>query len=124
MSRVVHFEIRVKDVKKAIAFYDKVFGWKFQSYGEPVFYWLIYTGEQGTPGIDGGLGEASPEMPATVNTVDVANLDEAIAKVKQSGGTIVWEKQPVPGVGWLAYGQDPEGIVFGMMQADPQAGMS
>ena len=30
-------------------------------------------------------------------------------------------KMPVPGVGWLAYAQDPDGNTFGMMQADPAA---
>ncbi len=123
MSRVVHFEIRSDNPDKIIAFYEKAFGWKFNTYGGPVKYWLINTGDPATPGIDGGLGELTPDFPATVNTLDVANIDEALAKVKQNGGKVVWEKDVVPGVGFLAYCADPDGTIFGMMQADPKAGM-
>jgi predicted enzyme related to lactoylglutathione lyase len=28
---------------------------------------------------------------------------------------------PIPGVGWLAYGKDPEGNIFGVMEADSAA---
>ena len=123
MSRVVHFEIRASDPDKVIAFYEKTFGWKFLKLGGPVEYWLVQTGDPATPGIDGGLGRPSPGFNTTVNTVDVANLDESLVQVKQNGGTVVWDKAPVPGVGWLAYCQDPEGTVFGMMQADTKAGL-
>jgi predicted enzyme related to lactoylglutathione lyase len=30
-------------------------------------------------------------------------------------------KMPVPGIGWLAYVRDPDGNIFGMMQADANA---
>ena len=30
-------------------------------------------------------------------------------------------KMAVPGIGWLAYAKDPDGNIFGMMQADPEA---
>jgi len=30
-------------------------------------------------------------------------------------------KRQSPGVGWLAYGKDTEGNIFGMMQADRNA---
>lgn len=42
-------------------------------------------------------------------------------KVKESGGQIVVEKMGVPKVGWMAYGKDTEGNIFGMMQFDPDA---
>jgi predicted enzyme related to lactoylglutathione lyase len=60
-------------------------------------------------------------MPAVVNTIDVASLDEAVAKVLANGGTIAMPKMVVPGVGYLAYCNDTEGIMFGMMQSDPSA---
>jgi predicted enzyme related to lactoylglutathione lyase len=28
---------------------------------------------------------------------------------------------PIPGLGWLAYAQDTEGNIFGMLQSDPSA---
>ncbi len=127
MPRPVHFEIHAGNPQRAIAFYTSLFGWQFSQWGtEP--YWLIRTGEPGTPGIDGGLmprrGDAPAEMAAVnafVCTVDVADLDAAVQKVTASGGTIALPRMPVPTVGWLAYGKDPEGNLFGMMQMDEKA---
>jgi predicted enzyme related to lactoylglutathione lyase len=57
----------------------------------------------------------------TINTIDVPFLDDYVAKVVAAGGTIVFPKMAVPGVGYLAYGRDTEGVIFGMMQSDPSA---
>jgi predicted enzyme related to lactoylglutathione lyase len=51
----------------------------------------------------------------------VAALDDQLAKVLSLGGSIALPKQPIPGVGWLAYAKDTEGNVFGLMQNDPEA---
>jgi len=123
MSRVVHFEISAKDPQKVIPFYENVLGWAFHKWEGPMEYWLVHTGDASQPGIDGGLSRPSDQLSGTVNTVDVDNLDEALAKVGQNGGKVIADKHAVPGVGWLAYCQDPEGTVFGMMQDDPKAGM-
>ena len=48
-------------------------------------------------------------------------LTEAVEKIKALGGTIALPKMPIPHVGWLAYGKDTEGNIFGVMQADPNA---
>ncbi len=39
-----------------------------------------------------------------------------VAKVEAAGGKIVMPKMAVPTIGWLAYAQDTEGTLFGMMQ--------
>jgi predicted enzyme related to lactoylglutathione lyase len=69
------------------------------------------------------LGGAANEFNGTVNTVDVADLDDAISKVLANGGQIVMPKDEIPGVGWLAYVREPGGAVLGMMQAHPDARM-
>jgi len=121
MPRVVHFEIPSDDPERATRFYGDLFGWQFQKWegGQP--YWLVSTGAQGEPGIDGGLLQRTPHSPGVVNTVDVPDLDAYVARVEQGGGRVVAPKMAVPGVGWLAYAQDPDGNTFGMMQADPAA---
>lgn len=58
---------------------------------------------------------------AYVCTVDVESVDEAVKKITVLGGTIALPKMPIPSVGWLAYGKDTEGNIFGVMQADPEA---
>ena len=127
MPRVVHFEIHAEDMQRAIAFYEALFAWEFNNWGG-MDYWLIKTGDSITPGIDGGLlprrgkidGEA---VIAYVCTVDVPSVDDYVEKIVAGGGTIALPKMPIPGVGWLAYGKDTEGNIFGIMQTDPTASM-
>jgi len=123
MPRVVHFEISANNPEAQAKFYGETFGWEITKWAGPQDYWLIKTGEPGTPGIDGGFFKPSETFTATVNTIQVDNLDAYIEKVKAAGGTMALEKQPIPGVGWLAYCKDPEGTLFGLHQEDPTAGM-
>ena len=126
MPRVIHFEIHADDPERAIKFYREVFAWEFTKWEGPMPYWLIKTGPDSQPGINGGLvprrgvidGQA---VIAYVCTVDVSSLDESFNKALASGGTVALPKMPIPGVGWLAYCKDTEGNIFGMMQADPGA---
>lgn len=122
MFRPIHFEIPAGDPEAAMTFYGSLFGWKFHSWGGgPMEYWIVQTGSDEEKGIHGGLmRRIHPEQPC-VNTVDVPDLDDAVAKAVQLGGTIAVPKMPVPGVGWLAYMKDLDGHIFGMMQNDPGA---
>lgn len=121
MSRVIHFELAADDPQRAIAFYETVFGWQISKWDGPIEYWLITTGPEDEPGIDGGLARRAEPGVSTENTIGVASLDEALAGVEANGGTIVRPKQAVPGVGWMAYCQDTEGNTFGIMEDDPSA---
>jgi len=121
IARLVHFEMNVKDVHKTIAFYEDVFGWKFQKWDGPMDYWLIITGDENEPGIDGGLGYEEEGFPRVVNTIDVDDIDDIIKKIEEKGGEIVRPKHAVPRVGWLAYFKDSEGVLSGIMQNDPRA---
>lgn len=127
MSRVVHFEIHAHDPNRAVKFYSDVFGWEFKQWGSEN-YWLIMTGPEGTPGINGGLFKRMGDPPPPTNpvsayvcTVDVDNIDKALVQVMSKGGQVAVPKQAVPGVGWLAYCKDTEDNLFGLMQNDPNA---
>ena len=81
MARVVHFEIHVDDPERASAFYSSLFGWAITKWDGPVPYWLIVTGPDGTPGINGGMMKrmhpigGNDGVIAYVCTVQVENLD-------------------------------------------------
>ena len=127
MPRPIHFEIQAQDPERAIRFYTDLLGWQFQRW-EKNDYWLIVTGPEGQPGINGGFlprrGDPPAEMQAVnafVCTVDVPQLDESLGRVESLGGRIVVPKMPVPGVGWLAYAKDTEGNIIGLMQPDQSA---
>jgi uncharacterized protein len=130
MPRVSHFEIHAEDLERASKFYSGLLGWSFTKWDGPVEYWLITTGPDSEPGINGGLVKRMGPPPAEtqpvcsyVCTATVPDLDARIAKGLASGGTIALPKMPIPGVGWLAYLKDTEGNIFGMMQPDHAAKM-
>ncbi|MCA1556519.1 MAG: VOC family protein [Acidobacteria bacterium] len=123
MPRVIHFELSADDPERAVKFYDEVFGWKTQKWDGPQIYWLLKTGEGGT-GIDGGLMKRSDNpLPPTsaTNTIDVPSVDDYAQKITEHGGKVVMPKGAVPGIGYIAYCEDTEGNVFGIMQFDSSA---
>lgn len=135
MNRIVHFEIQAGDPERAAMFYREVFGWEIKEWVIPGVqmkdenrYWLVTTGPETEPGINGGIlfrrGPAPAEgqsVNAYVCTMSVANLDESLDKAIKSGGSIALPRMAVKGVGWLAYCIDTEGNIFGMMQEDKNA---
>ncbi len=122
MHRVVHFEIAADDPERAAGFYSAVFGWQVSKYEGAESYWLVKTGEDDAPGINGGLmARPDPSAPGVVNTVDVASVDDAVADVERNGGRLMVPKMAVPGMGWVAYCADTEGNAFGVFQGDPSA---
>ena len=135
MNRMIHFEIHASNPERAAKFYRDVFGWEINEWvipGVPIpdenRYWLVTTGPETEPGINGGLlfrrGQAPLEgqpVNAFVCTVGVANIDESTDKVLKAGGIIAVPKMAVKEIGWLTYCKDTEGNIFGMMQEDKSA---
>ena len=127
MSRAVHFEIHATNPQTLIDYYTRLFGWAFNKWGGGE-YWMIHTGTDDQPGINGGLlprpGPAPDPMTtpnAFVITVDVEDLNTSLGMAIDGGGGLCVPRMPVPGIGWLAYVKDPDGNIFGMMQADANA---
>jgi hypothetical protein len=120
MPRIVHFDIAANNPEKAVEFYSKVFGWEFKKWNGPMEYWLVMTGPENKPGIDGGLSRGEP-LNKVVLTIDVISLDEMIEKIEANGGKIIMPKSPIPGVGWMANFQSPDGNAFCIMQEDRNA---
>jgi uncharacterized protein len=126
MPRVIHFEIHADEPERASRFYQQVFGWDIKHWGGPVEYWVIITGPDDQPGINGGLlrrreSSSGDAIVAYICTIDVPSLDDYVTRAIEAGGQNVMPKMPIPGIGWLAYCKDTEGNVFGMMQPDPTA---
>ena len=126
MPRVVHFEIHADVPERASDFYGKVFDWKIEKWTGPADYWLITTGPDQQPGINGGLMKREAptkgiSIIAYVCTIDVDSVDRFLERIKANGGSVVAPKMAIPGVGWLAYCKDTEGNMFGIMQSDESA---
>lgn len=126
MGRIVHFEIHAENPERAIAFYKDLFQWEFTLWPGPFPYYLIKTGPDGSPGINGGMMQRKSEVRAEgvnsyVCTAQVDNLDESLAKALKIGATLALPKMPIPGVGWLAYIKDTEANILGLHQLDASA---
>ncbi len=121
MARVVHFDISAENVKRAIQFYESIFGWKFTKWEGPMEYWMISTDPQDRPGIDGGLSKRESTDAKVTNTIEVESIDQTLDKIVKAGGKIIQPKGPIPGVGYFAQCADTEGTVFGLMESDESA---
>ena len=120
MSRIIHFEIPASDPKKSVQIYQNVFGWEFSRWGEEP-YWLAKTGKDEEPGIHGAIMQRKdPQQPVT-NTIGVKDLDATIEAIEAHGGEIVVPKMAIPTIGWMVYFKDPDGMISGAMQSDPDA---
>lgn len=125
MPRVVHFEVHADQPERAIAFYERLLGWKFNPIAD-YEYWLIVTGPDKEPGINGGLIRRKHPITAHgimayVCTVEVPDLDASLKLALSLGAELALAKQPIQSVGWLAYIKDLEGNVLGLHQHDPKA---
>lgn len=111
-GRFVWYELLTTDVKGATAFYPAVTGWKTQPWetGE----YTMWVGSQGPLGGVMTLPDAAKQMgapPYWQANIEVANVDETVAKVKQLGGQ-VYIAEDVPNVGRFAVIADPQGAVI------------
>jgi predicted enzyme related to lactoylglutathione lyase len=128
-GRVVHFEVPFDDGDRARGFYQGAFGWTMMPM-PGTNYTMVSTGPTtenvgpSEPGyIGGGLTERSELLQGPVITVDVDDIDAALAKVEQLGGKTVRPRQDIGGgMGFTAYFTDPEGNLVGLYQSGPQNG--
>lgn len=117
----MHFEVHADEPDRAIQFYESTLGWEFAKWGESDEYWLISTGPQNEPGINGGLMRrqfplSGDGVKGFVCTVQVESIDDIASKVEGNGGKISIPKFSVPGVGWVGYFEDTEGNSFGALE--------
>ena len=121
-NNIGRFAINADDVPRAREFYQKVFGWTFEPWGPPNFY-LIETGEEKVRAVGGLLQErreivTGGRMIGYECTIGVKNLDETIRAIESNGGKLVTSKFHIPTVGTVAYFQDTEGNVAGIIQSE------
>ncbi len=115
MSRVTRFEIPAEKPERAVEFYRKVFDWKIEKWQGPIPYFLVNTGSDGEPGINGAIHE-NTNFKTTVNIVSVPAIDEALKRIVEAGGKVVIPKSAVPGGGYIAYALDTEDNAFGIFE--------
>jgi uncharacterized protein len=131
---IVHFEIPADDPERAAEFYRELFGWDIKKYegsaAGGIEYWMVKTvptdpdGRPTRPGVNGGLMRRMYPNQPLVNYINVENVDEAVSRAEQLGAKILMGKTPVPGMGWFAQLNDPEGNLIAVWETDMSAAMS
>lgn len=122
-NHIRHFAIHADQVDRARAFYEAVFGWRFEAWGPPNFY-LIHTGSDADRGLQGALQERQQPLAGTGMrgfecTIGVDDLDATLSAIPHAGGSVTSTPFTIEGVGRLAFFEDTEGNRVGAMQYDP-----
>ncbi len=125
-GELVHFDIVVNDVDKAVSFYRAVMGWAIEKYeGEgmgDMVYWEVKTDPNDDKAVQGGVGEKMMPEQTNINYYTADGGIEAFKqRVRDNGGTVMMEKMPVPKFGWFSVCMDPEGNPFSGWVGDPNA---
>jgi uncharacterized protein len=121
-NSVVFFELPADDLERAKNFYEKVFNWKI-THNPGLDIYMLGTaasdqrGRSSEPGTINGLMAMRRNADSTICiTIEVADIESAIASLKKYGGRITQEKNEIPRVGYAAYFKDPEGNTVQLFQ--------
>jgi uncharacterized protein len=107
------------DPEAAVAFYRDLFGWEFEDRTQPGSAQRYFVAQLGRRDV-AGIGSQPEEVPATPvwNTyVWVDSADEATAKIKDAGGSMLMDPFDVPDAGRMGVFSDPEGATFCVWEA-------
>lgn len=120
MPRITHVELNSEIPESLGTFYSKVFGWIFQKKQTGAEnYWFLFSGFSASEaGINAGIKPRAGTKLQWVPTIHVDSVDEALKKITAHGGKITHPKRPVTSTGFLAYCEDPEGNLFGILEKD------
>lgn len=107
---ICHVEWSSTDFARTKRFYETLFDWKFQSWGDE---YLLFSHPDG---IGGGFNK----VPA-VNTsstpvvyIQVDEIEPYVSRITELGGTADGHIHEVTGAGWLTLFQDPDGNRLGL----------
>jgi uncharacterized protein len=115
MANVIDYvELAVDDLAQAKAFYAKALGWSFTDYGDD------YVGIQDPTNPGQEFGGLSPHAPSSrgdgvLVLVRTADVDGALASVRDAGGRIDVELHEYPGGRRFTFA-DPWGNILGVYQ--------
>ena len=110
-ARPDFLELPVADVGVARRFYAEAFGWDMTAFGPT--YACTMTGD-----VDIGLqADPAERCAAPLITIQVANLEAALAEIEQAGGTVTRPIFAFPG-GRRFHFRDPDGNELAVHRPD------
>ena len=115
-------DLATPDVDAAVAFYEPVFGWEFQSAGPDAGGYGMFTMGGKTVGAVGPMGEPGA-APAWTLYFDTPDANAAADAVTQAGGTVLAAPMDVFTAGRMAQFADPSGAIFAVWQPGDTKGL-
>jgi len=129
MNPVVHFEMPYDIRERMAKFYESVFGWQTQMFGEDMGNYVLATttetdenGPKRSGAINGGFFPKKPDWPAQYPSILIAvdNISASVKKITDAGGKVLGEPMEIPGVGQYVSFTDTEGNRVSMLQPIPR----
>src|SRR5262245_51840660 len=129
MNSVVHFEMPYDDRERMATFYQNVFGWHTQMFGEEIGNYVVATttetdesGPKKPGAINSGFFPKRPDWPAQYPSLVIAvdDIEGAMRQVTDAGGKVLGEPSPIPGVRQYVSFFDTEGNRVSMLQPIPR----
>ena len=114
---VVWTEIPVRDLGKAIAFYNAAFGWNMEAYEDSPVPMAVLGGRMNT--VSGNLYEGKPAAPGTGNIIHIGltvTLETAMDDWVKAGGELISDPVEIP-PGRFTLATDPDGNTIGLFEA-------
>jgi len=116
---VVHFEITGKDGEKLQSYYSELFGWEIDANNEMKYGTISREGNTNADGvgIGGGIATGPQGYEGHVTFyVEVADVEETLAKAESQGGTRMMGPEEVMTGLVIGLFTDPEGHTIGVIQ--------
>ena len=112
INPVVHFEIPVADMDRAMAFYEAVFGCRLERRRVDGYDMAFFPRAEGQPGASGALACGDVYVPSKTGPIlyfDVPDIDTVLARAQAHGGAVLYPRTYVGEAGYVAEIEDSEG---------------
>lgn len=120
VNPVVHFEIPVTDMDRAVRFYEAVFAVKLERRAVDGYDMAFFPRADGRPGASGALARGDVYKPTRDGAIlyfDVPDIDAVITRAETAGGSVLYPKKDIGEAGFVAEIADSEGNRIALSQA-------
>ena len=114
-------DLTTPNMDESVEFYSGLFGWDVPEQEESQQFGGYRRALLGGKSV-AGMMQQEGQPPVWSTSVNVADADATVAKVKEAGGTTIVEPMDVGDLGRMAVFTDPEGAGFGIWQPGTFAG--
>jgi uncharacterized protein len=116
---VVHFEIPVTDMDRAVAFYEDVLGYSLTRESVDGYEMAFFPRSDHRFGAAGALAKGDVYQPSHKGPIiyfDVADIDAVLGRAEARGARVLYPKKDIGSAGFVAEFEDSEGNRIALSQ--------